>query len=180
MPFYFAYGSCMNVPDLLRSGVGAIQQGTVVLKNYRLTFSRYSYSRGGGVADIVKQRGEFVEGILYWVPNLTALDVREGAPYVYRRKRVRVHLTDGGEPMTVWTYEVVDKAMIEYAPSRHYALLIWEGARILSPAYREKLKQILLREERVKNDEQSRFGKASFRKDGSIEERSYEGRRGCI
>jgi cation transport regulator ChaC len=145
MPFYFAYGSCMNQEDLARSGVQATYVETAVLRNYRLAFSRYSTYRGGGVADIVREPGEFVEGVLYEVADFHALDRREGAPFVYRRRKVRVYPKSlGGRWRWAWTYEVVEKSPVEIAPSREYALLIWEGAKVLSKEYRKKLKENLL------------------------------------
>lgn len=151
MPLYFTYGSCMNRHDLARSGVSAICLGTAVLKNYRLAFSRYSIYREGGVADIVREPGEYVEGVLYEVSDFRVLDRREGAPYVYRRRLVRVYPEGLGERWRwAWTYEIVDKSPVEFQPSREYAKLIWDGAQVLSREYREKLKQNLLRKDRCR------------------------------
>jgi cation transport regulator ChaC len=145
MPLYFAYGSCMNQADLARSEPRAVYLGSAVLRNYRLAFSRFSQFRGGGVADIVREPGEWIEGVLFEVPDFEALDRREGAPFVYRRRKVRVYPESlGGRWRWAWTYEVVEKSPVEIAPSREYALLIWEGARVLSLEYRKKLKENLL------------------------------------
>ncbi|GAB6936033.1 gamma-glutamylcyclotransferase [Calditerricola yamamurae] len=146
MALYFAYGSCMNQADLARSEPRAVYVGPAVLRNFRLAFSRYSFSRGGGVADIVRALGEWVEGVLYEVPDFELLDRREGAPLFYRRRRVRVYPKAlGGRWRWAWTYEVVDKAPVEIAPSPEYAQLIWEGASVLSPTYRAKLHEKLFR-----------------------------------
>lgn len=72
----------MNTEDLRRTIPDATPVGIAVLKNYRLSFSAYSYSRGGGVVDIVQSKGSWVEGVLYELSaeDLKWLDAREGAP----------------------------------------------------------------------------------------------------
>jgi len=139
----------MNKTDLARSGVRAAYVGTAVLKNHRLAFSRYSSFREGGVADIVPATGGWVEGVLFEVSDFEALDRREGAPWVYRRRRVRVYPNgDSDRWRWAWTYEVVNKSPVEYVPSKAYAQLIWDGARVLSREYRSKLEKILFRKDR--------------------------------
>jgi cation transport regulator ChaC len=149
---YFAYGSCMNLEDFHRTVPGAEAVGTAVLKNYRLAFTMYSHTRRGGVADIVPSKGSQVEGVLYELTPVEFewLDSREGAPVFYRRKRVRVERQDGS---VVWatTYEVTRKSVDEWQPSREYALIIWEGARVLSLAYRKMLKENLLKVRKVRS-----------------------------
>ena len=144
MPLYFAYGSCMHFRDFARSGVSFDYLGTATLKHYRLAFSKYSRGRRGGVADIVATPGDYVEGILYHVEGFRELDAREGAPYVYRRVKVKVwpH-NDKNRWIWVWTYEIVRKAPYEYTPSGKYASLLQEGAQHLSPAYQYKLQKKL-------------------------------------
>lgn len=136
----------MNLEDFRRTIPEAEAVGTAVLKNYRLAFTAYSYSRRGGVADIERSKGSWVEGVLYELSaeEFERLDTREGAPVFYKRKRVRVEKFDGS---LVWatTYEVVQKSVEEWWPSREYVLVIWEGARLLSLSYRKQLKENLLR-----------------------------------
>lgn len=143
MPLYFAYGSCMNLNDLTRSGIEATFVDTAVVINYRLAFSRYSYYRKGGVADIVKAKRKMVEGVLFEVPNFKTLDLREGAPWVYRRIRVRVYPRKSRGWKWAWTYEVVNKASVEFAPSKEYADIIREGAQVLSVEYQKELQKLL-------------------------------------
>ncbi|MFS0883351.1 gamma-glutamylcyclotransferase family protein [Metabacillus niabensis] len=144
MPLYFAYGSCMNELDLSRT-VQAKTVGIARLNNYKLVFSRYSHTRKGGVADIVKVNGEYLEGVLFEVPNFIKLDAREGHPTFYKRKRVKVLIIETGDYVWAYTYEIVRKEIEEVKPSREYCLLIWEGARVLSIDYRRKLKESLLK-----------------------------------
>jgi len=142
----------MNLEDFRRTVPGAEIVGTAVLKNYRLAFTMYSQSRRGGVADIVRAKGSHVEGVLYELSasEFELLDQREGAPVFYRRKKVRVERLDGSVAWAT-TYEVTRKSVDEWQPSREYALIIWEGARILSLSYRKMLKENLLKVRKVRS-----------------------------
>lgn len=178
MPLYFAYGSCMNQADLARSEPRSVYLGPAVLRNYRLAFSRYSHHRGGGVADIFREPGEWIEGVLFEVPDFEALDRREGAPFVYQRRRVRVYPEGlGGRWKWAWTYEVIEKSPFEIMPSREYALLIWEGAKALSFEYRMKLRENLLKERQVGFHDQTRFDYQSSTKVWLEQKRCGGGRR---
>lgn len=143
MPLYFAYGSCMNADDLART-VDAIFVNSARLENYRLAFTRYSNGRKGGVADIVPSKGDYVEGVLMLVPDFKALDAREGHPYVYKRKRIKV-LPKGHEAAVyASTYVVVEKESCEVLPHPDYVRLIREGAaQFLSAEYQNFLEQLL-------------------------------------
>lgn len=138
---YFAYGSCMS-EDFARSVPDYVCLGHAVLKNYRLAFTRYSSSRGGGVADIVPAMGSTVEGVLYQLHRemLPDLDVREGVKSgAYQRISVKVETVLG--PREAWTYEVVEKEQEELPPTNEYADLILSGARpVVSRTYFQHLK----------------------------------------
>ena len=100
------------------------------LANYRLDFTRYSARRQGGVADVVRARGESVWGVLYDVPSgeMAALDRKEGvAAMAYERKRVLVTTTAGTRVRAV-TYSVIEKEPGQ-TPSDYYLELILTGAR---------------------------------------------------
>ncbi|MGZ4134376.1 MAG: gamma-glutamylcyclotransferase family protein [Tumebacillaceae bacterium] len=142
MALYFAYASCMNQQSLAKSGVHATFLGTATLQDYRLAFSRYSRKSRGGVADVVRETGSTVEGVLYRVTDFRALDKREGAPRTYRRRKVRVFFHEGQDWLTAWTYEVVHKTG-DYRPSPRYARTIWTGAVVLPAPYRDWLKKRL-------------------------------------
>lgn len=141
---YFAYGSCMNPDDFFRTAPNATFLGAATLHHYRLGFTHYSRLRGGGVADIIQEQGECVEGILYDLSarDLLSLDAREGAPLVYRRKNIVVEIPSGKTEKAL-TYEVVRKLSEEVPPSIEYSMLIWNGAVILSPTYQNKLRSLL-------------------------------------
>lgn len=141
MPLYFAYGSCMSPKDLARTVKGKFI-GSAILYDYRLGFPRYSHGRKGGVADIIPSGGDYVEGIVWEVKSLKELDAREGHPYIYRRKKVKILIPELELFTFATTYEVLEKDILdpkEYAPSKEYADLILDGARFLSEDYRELL-----------------------------------------
>ncbi|QFG05325.1 gamma-glutamyl cyclotransferase [Bacillus phage 055SW001] len=146
---YFAYGSCMDIEDLRRTTPAeVVTRG--VLNDYRLAFTRYSRGRKGGVADIVHSVGDYVEGVVFRVQDLAALDAREGCPKAYRRRRACI-VAGVVHPqlMNVWTYEVVNKSREEIAPSETYQNLIMSGAdKYLSKEYRKELKRNLKRFEK--------------------------------
>ena len=139
--FYFAYGSCMS-EYFARSVPDYVCLGHAVLKNYRLAFTRYSFSRGGGVADIVSAKGSRVEGVLYQLHRamLPDLDIREGVKSgAYQRISVNVETALGSHQ--AWTYEVVEKEQEELPPTNEYAALMLSGARpVVSRTYFQNLK----------------------------------------
>jgi cation transport regulator ChaC len=112
--------------------------GRAKLNNFTLGFTRYSYHRKGGVADIVPMEGEWLEGMLFEVPDFDELDKREGHPTIYVRTPIKVQL-DNGKHVTAQTYQVVNKSKEEYEPSSMYARLILEGAEPLTFEYMMKL-----------------------------------------
>lgn len=138
---YFAYGSCMS-EDFARSVPEFTCLGRAVLRDYKLAFTRYSNTRGGGVADIVPVKGAIVEGVLYDLGSelLPELDVREGVKSgAYQRIRVQVESPIGLQ--RAWTYEVTEKEEEELPPTTEYAQLVLSGARpVVSPAYFRSLK----------------------------------------
>lgn len=137
--YYFAYGSCMSLKDIQRT-TPAEFVSAATLFDYKLAFTRYSQGRRGGVADVIKSSGDYVEGVLFKVSNLKSLDAREGHPICYKRKKVKVLLHDRPKLLTVWTYEVVRKESFEIRPTKAYLDLIREGARqFLSREYQREL-----------------------------------------
>ncbi|SFV07705.1 gamma-glutamylcyclotransferase family protein [Alicyclobacillus macrosporangiidus] len=137
---YFAYGSCMNHLDFMKTCPTArLVSDNAELRGYRLVFNGRSMARRGGVANIRRAPGHVVHGVLWDVQDpreITALDRREGAPYVYRRRRARVYVED--RPVWAWTYELVNPLCFEVPPSGEYAGLIL--AAIADPGYRQNVK----------------------------------------
>jgi cation transport regulator ChaC len=140
---YFAYGSCMD-EDSFAQTVGSENYqvvGRSVLVDYCLVFNWYNSRNSGGVADVIPSTGEIVEGVLYQLKPeaLPPLDKREGVQNgIYRR--MDVILFREQKCIQALTYTVINKDPNEFAPSREYAQMIYNGARhFLSPMYRQKL-----------------------------------------
>lgn len=141
MPLYFAFGSCMCPEDLSRT-VESSFVNTARIKNHKLAFTRYSHGRSGGVADIVKSKGDYVEGVLMIVDNFKALDLREGHPTVYKRKRISVYLNGHDTPVIAYTYVVVNREKAEVQPTEDYCEVIRSGAyKYLSDDYLLRLEE---------------------------------------
>src|SRR3990172_11142414 len=79
---YFAYGSNLDLRRFRRRCPAAAVVGRARLPDHQLSFTRYSRTSKGGVADIVPEPGAEVWGALYEVdePCLAALDEYEGVP----------------------------------------------------------------------------------------------------
>jgi gamma-glutamylcyclotransferase (GGCT)/AIG2-like uncharacterized protein YtfP len=110
MPLYFAYGSNLDVAQMKERCPSSDPLGVARLSGYRLAFSRYSRTRGCGVADIVTQAGAEVWGLVYELSesDLTgSLDRYEGYPRNYTRMVLPVELVDAGG-LEAWVYSVVD------------------------------------------------------------------------
>jgi gamma-glutamylcyclotransferase (GGCT)/AIG2-like uncharacterized protein YtfP len=133
---YFAYGSNMNWQQMKQRCPSAAFIGVARLPDYKLAFTRMSNRRGCGVADIVSSAGSEVWGVIYRIDDIDLgnLDFSEG--YVpgrqnnaYRRVELRVYADgDRDKPMTVWTYEVINK-LEGPRPDENYKRLLIEGAR---------------------------------------------------
>ncbi|WP_413375568.1 gamma-glutamylcyclotransferase family protein [Alkalihalobacillus sp. 1P02AB] len=145
MPYYFAYGSCMDLKDIARDVVAEVV-GPAKLNHYRLAFTKYSENRQGGVADIITAPMDYLEGIVFKVADFKGLDRREGAPSFYKRIVLPVELYNEKRFIDVSTYTIVQKEVLEIKPSAEYAGLIRSGATLLSKEYREKLEEILTEE----------------------------------
>ena len=88
---YFAYGSNIDLEQMVRRCPAAQVVGPVTLKNYELAF------RGSGFATIVPKRGSVVHGLLWSITPLCeqALDRYEGYPCHYTKEPVSVRTADG-------------------------------------------------------------------------------------
>ena len=135
---YFAYGSNMNLEKMKKIVPSSIFYGKAKLENYRLDFTRESINWGCGVADIIEDNKD-VWGVIYQFDkkDLKKLDECEGY-YPNREKEKNAYIRiekmvylDGKEdqPMTVYTYEVVDKEFGKHKPSKDYKNLIVTGAK---------------------------------------------------
>jgi gamma-glutamylcyclotransferase (GGCT)/AIG2-like uncharacterized protein YtfP len=135
--FYFAYGSNLDWEQMKERVPSVSFYGRAKLENHRLDFTRKSINRNCGVADIVEDNDHEVWGAIFRFDeqDLENLDRFEGySPNRknndYKRIKKKVLLEGKKEkPMTVYTYEVVNKKLGKYLPNEHYKNLILEGAK---------------------------------------------------
>lgn len=108
----FAYGSNMNWDQMRDRCPSSRFIGIAVLRDHRLAITRRSGERGCGVADVVREGGARVWGIVYEVADLDVsnLDAAEGfkpgrCQNSYYRRECLVFL-DGEDqrPLTVSAY----------------------------------------------------------------------------
>jgi len=133
---YFAYGSNLDYSQMKNRCPSARFVGRAILKDYDFDFTRKSRNRDCGVMDIIKADGEQVWGVVYQIDELDVgkLDQSEGyapgrAKNAYQRIE-RIVYEDGetDRPITVMTYEVVEKAAATILPNLEYKALIVNGA----------------------------------------------------
>lgn len=125
---YFAYGSNVS-PSVFRTRcAGSKFVGVARLDGYRIAFTRRSLNWGGGVADLLPDPTRSVWGSVFELTpeDLNRLDVYEGAPKAYARKRVSV-VGPTGLITEVWCYFVTTKGP-ECVPSYRYWKAIVDGA----------------------------------------------------
>ena len=117
--YYFAYGSNMDIALFESKYKSAKAIELVYLTNYKLTFDKYSENDKSVVADVKKENGHKVFGILYRMStsDIPALDKQEGG---YEKERDIV--TDGnGKTYRAYFYSVVNKDLAEGLPSEDYS-----------------------------------------------------------
>lgn len=134
---YFAYGSNLDWNQMRERCPSAEPFCVAKLKGYRLAFTRWSCSRGCGVADAVPAKGKEIWGLVYRIlkADVTRLDRYEG--YLPCRKRednayVREECyvcPDGkdNEVLATQTYFVAQPEG-DYRPSADYKKTIVTGA----------------------------------------------------
>lgn len=125
MKIYAAYGSNLNLIEMLKRCPKATPIDIGILKDYRLTFR----GSGRGVANIEKHKGGRVP-VLLW--NITedcekALDIYEGYPRLYDKCEVEVFKMSG-EIIKAFVY-VMDEKYIDMPaqPTKYYQDIIWQG-----------------------------------------------------
>lgn len=133
---YFAYAENMDIETLGRRDVTFEKVCTGRVRNFRLSFHKPG-ADGTGRADLVDDRGNVVEGVIWEVPetSLANLDVFEGVEKGhYRRVPITVQ-TSRGE-LDCITYRAA-KFRTGLKPSREYLEAVIRGAEThrLSPEY---------------------------------------------
>ena len=129
---YFAYGSNLDLPQMKRRCPSSklISKGS--LSGYRLTFNRFSSGWGGGVADVIREPGSKVWGLIFEisVTDLERLDRYEGynkdQTSLYERWKAVIDTPDG-QVCDVWVYTVVEKQKF-VPPTSEYLQIIKDAA----------------------------------------------------
>lgn len=125
MKIYVAYGSNLNLIEMLKRCPKATPIDIGILKDYRLTFR----GSGRGVANIEKHKGGRVP-VLLW--NITedcekVLDIYEGYPRLYDKCEVEV-IKMSGEIIKAFVYVMDEKYTdMPAQPTKYYRDIIWQG-----------------------------------------------------
>ena len=129
---YFAYGSNLDLPQMEKRCPTSelISKGS--LSDYRLTFNTYSTGWGGGVADVIQDKGSNVWGLVFKLSDmdLERLDRYEGyhknQASLYKRWQTIIN-TPKGHISDVWVYTVVEKQKF-VQPTLEYLQIIKDAA----------------------------------------------------
>lgn len=128
--YYFAYGSNLDESQMKDRCPNSRLVGKFCLKDYKLDFTIFSPKRVCGCADIIKNPGTEVWGLVYELTkeDLDRLDVFEANPDKYKRFTTKV-VNDTGEELPVETYEVVEKSFETIKPSKQYHGILVEAGK---------------------------------------------------
>lgn len=126
MKLYVAYGSNLNLEQMAYRCPDAQVVGRGMIYDYAL---KYRGSKTGAYATVIREKGEKVP-VLVW--NISKddekqLDIYEGFPTFYYKKRMRVHL-ENGKRVYAMAYIMFDKAQPGF-PSEYYIQTILKGYR---------------------------------------------------
>ncbi|HEY7556572.1 MAG TPA: gamma-glutamylcyclotransferase family protein [Candidatus Binatia bacterium] len=141
--YYFAYGSNMNWAQMQRRCPSSRFACTARLPDYSLAIARHSRLRDCGTANIYKEKGGEVWGVVYKVSDVdmqTMDDFEDG----YSRQTLWVQSQDDHRPsLEVITYIAPRESGVPL-PNAEYKRLVLEGARYwkLPRAYCHMLEQI--------------------------------------
>ena len=127
--YYFAYGTNLNLEQMLEHCPDSKPIFIATLPNYKLVFVGWSRQWRGGVVSIQPFRGEKVLGAIYDVSDrdLKRLDSYEGYPQSSSRQNVTVFDEDS-EPIQAVTY-IRTLQSEETRPSEEYLAIIQQGYR---------------------------------------------------
>ncbi|MCX8020937.1 MAG: gamma-glutamylcyclotransferase [Chitinophagaceae bacterium] len=136
---YFAYGSNMNVDQIEERVSNFVVLGKAILHDYTLCFNKEAQAGNGtGYANIVYQKGEYVEGLLYEIDSLESLDDWEGFPEHY--ERVEMDVMFNNTPTKAWIYVAnPNKIKSGLKPAREYLNKLLSAKEYLSEVYYKKL-----------------------------------------
>lgn len=124
MKFYVAYGSNLNIEQMKRRCPDASIICKGLVEDYAL---KYRGSKTGAYATIIREEGKSVPVVVWKISprDEKNLDIYEGFPNFYYKKRVTVSL-ENGKSMYGIAYIMFDKAR-PGLPSPHYMETILDG-----------------------------------------------------
>lgn len=122
---YLAYGSNLNLEQMVARCPTAKIAGAATLEDYRLLFRG---GRSNAVATVEPQEGGSVPVLLWEITpaDEAALDRYEGWPYLYRKETVTVTLD--GKPTGTMVY-IMNEGRPLGKPSCYYYNIILQGYR---------------------------------------------------
>lgn len=137
---YFAYGSNMDFKRLEEREVSFEFIGLGILEDYTLKFNKIASKRSGaGYANIVKQKGSRVEGLLFSIANFNKLDRFEGYPTHYKKEILKIQHSNNFVDATVYV-AAADWVSDNLKPERAYLNRLLAAKDFLSEAYFDFLK----------------------------------------
>jgi len=124
--YYFTYGSNLNREQMQRRPSARFVD-VAELANHRLAFTRFSSSRGCGVADIVEAEVWSVWGVVFEITGLAdvqRLDRYESVPKAYIRSSIAVFLSKTPEEAVNAATYFARKELHPPLPNAEYKALI--------------------------------------------------------
>jgi gamma-glutamylcyclotransferase (GGCT)/AIG2-like uncharacterized protein YtfP len=120
---YIAYGSNLNLEQMVNRCPTAKAVGVSKINNYRLLFRG---AHAGAVATIEPYKGGSVPVLIWEITSAdeAALDRYEGWPYLYRKEILKVKL--GGKYVTAMVY-IMNEGRPFGQPSCYYYSTILDG-----------------------------------------------------
>lgn len=122
--YYLAYGSNLNLKLLLERCPSAKIIGTTQLQDFALVFK--GDGEGLGYLTIEEETGSVVPVGIYEISqeDINALDIYEGYPYLYDKRKVKVKLQN--QEITGSVY-IMDPVMKYHLPSVSYFITCIKG-----------------------------------------------------
>jgi cation transport regulator ChaC len=142
---YFAYGSNMDAQRMRERGIEFSERVHAILSGYSLKFNKMAdRNHKEGYANIVPDKNNSVEGVLYEIPDLDLkkLDKHECYPIHYDRIKINVRTGGKKEVEAIIYVAQPDKVKQGLKPSNEYLAHLLAGKDILSESYYLRLESL--------------------------------------
>lgn len=144
MPYYFAYGSNMNVARV-EARIGSTQRSLAGVHNdHSLRFDKASRVAGIAHANVVPAAGRRVEGALFELlepAQIELMDPFEGYPHEYERYFLPIGTAEG--TIGAWVYIAAPGTTAQaLRPAREYLDHLLAGKPFLSDEYHRRLARV--------------------------------------